>query len=73
MPYFTNAAAIILMISTASCASRESPGAYRMSRSTATSATYMPSRPAPLDPTRKIVEQDCSKPVELHRGNLRCK
>jgi hypothetical protein len=26
-----------------------------------------------LDPNRKISEQDCSKPVVLDEGNLRCK
>jgi len=30
--------------------------------------------PAPEpDPTRRISEQDCSKPIELDGGNLRCK
>ena len=27
----------------------------------------------PLDPSRKISEQDCSKPINLDGGNLRCK
>src|SRR5262245_56864302 len=27
----------------------------------------------PLDSTRKIAEQDCSRPIELEQGNLRCK
>jgi hypothetical protein len=27
----------------------------------------------PLDEKRKIAEQDCSKPVVLDQGNLRCK
>jgi hypothetical protein len=31
------------------------------------------SKPAPMDPERKIAEQDCSKPVDLYVGNLRCK
>jgi hypothetical protein len=29
--------------------------------------------PAPLDPARKISEQDCSKPIDPQAGNLRCK
>ncbi|MBV8031193.1 MAG: hypothetical protein JO035_06760 [Betaproteobacteria bacterium] len=28
---------------------------------------------APLDPKRHIVEQDCSKPLDLTVGNLKCK
>jgi len=31
-------------------------------------------RPAPeMDPARKVTEQDCSKPIDLQGGNLRCK
>ncbi len=26
-----------------------------------------------LDPTRKVSEQDCTKPLDLDGGNLRCK
>jgi len=27
----------------------------------------------PLDPERKVSEQDCTKPIDLTAGNLRCK
>ena len=27
----------------------------------------------PLDPTRKVSEQDCTKPIDSTLGNLRCK
>jgi hypothetical protein len=29
--------------------------------------------PAPMDPKRKISEQDCTKPIVFDGGNLRCK
>ena len=32
-----------------------------------------PRTPPELDPTRKVSEQDCSKPINLDGGNLRCK
>lgn len=33
-----------------------------------------PPRPAPeLDPTRRVSEQDCSKPIDHTLGNIRCK
>ena len=36
--------------------------------------SYMDPRKAPpLDPSRKVNEQDCSKPVDLFSGNLKCK
>lgn len=30
-------------------------------------------QPPPLDPARKVSEQDCSKPIDPQAGNLRCK
>jgi hypothetical protein len=27
----------------------------------------------PLDPRREVNEQDCTRPVDLTRGNLKCK
>ena len=31
-------------------------------------------RPVPeLDPDRKVSEQDCTKPLDLSQGNIRCK
>ena len=32
-----------------------------------------PRRAPELDATRKVSEQDCTKPDDLDRGNLRCK
>jgi hypothetical protein len=29
--------------------------------------------PPPLDPKREVNEQDCSKPVDMTKGNLKCK
>jgi hypothetical protein len=30
-------------------------------------------RPPALDPARRVVEQDCTKPIEDWSANLRCK
>ena len=32
-----------------------------------------PRRAPPMEPKRKVNEQDCSKPVNLDAGNLKCK
>jgi hypothetical protein len=32
-----------------------------------------PRKAPPLDESRKVTEQDCSKPLDPHAGNLRCK
>lgn len=75
MAYCTAAAALILALATASCATNGgAPGAsYGMAgRSVGNPATGSAS-PLAMDPQRKIAEQDCSKPVALDQGNLRCK
>jgi hypothetical protein len=41
---------------------------------TAVRAQYLdPRNVPPLDPGRDVSEQDCTKPVDLTRGNLKCK
>ena len=32
-----------------------------------------PRRAPPMDPKRRINEQDCTKPIDFSAGNLRCK
>ena len=73
MTHSKTTAAIILVLSTVSCASSESPGAYGMSGGTTTSPRYATPKAPPMDPSRKIVEQDCTKPVKWYEGNVRCK
>jgi len=29
--------------------------------------------PPPMDPNRKVDDEDCSRPIQTDRGNLRCK
>ena len=44
------------------------------SSSTTGRTTYRDPRQAPpLEENRKVSEQDCSRPVDLSAGNLRCK
>ena len=68
--HFKVAAAIVLIGCIASCAS-ESPGGYGMP--SVMSDSYVTAEPAPMDPSRRIAEQDCSKALEFDRGNLLCK
>lgn len=68
------AAVFICLLVTVSCATSKSSGASSgatgwNATSTAAAAAPVP----PMDPKRKITEQDCSKPVDLDGGNLRCK
>jgi len=57
------ALALILASAAAGCSTvRENYGVQA-------SLDYAP----PMDRKRKISEQDCSKPLDLERGNLRCK
>jgi len=52
-------------------ASGVSGGGHAINGSTQADSRYrnMP----PPDPSRRVDEQDCSKPIELEGGNLKCK
>src|SRR5690349_6073953 len=41
--------------------------------STPQDATYAAEGGAPMDPTRKVSEQDCSQPTNIGGGNLKCR
>ena len=30
-------------------------------------------KPPEMDPSRKVSEQDCTRPLDFTRGNIRCK
>jgi hypothetical protein len=66
-----SAVAVLLIGGTVACAGQPSAG-YERSRTAAANAESR-SKPAPLDPSRKVVEQDCSKPIDLYRGNIQCR
>lgn len=66
-------AAIAVLVSTASCADNGMTDSYGMPRISRESSIYERSKPGPMDPTRKIDEQDCTKPVVVDQGNLLCK
>jgi len=59
---------LLLLVAAASCTTEPRYPSYGMSASYPAAAT-----PAPLDPARTVAEQDCSKPIALDRGNLRCR
>jgi hypothetical protein len=71
--------ALTLVVATAACSStdrRDVPDlSYRTFDRTEMSVTTTEATTAPpkLDSTRKVAEQDCSKPVALDRGNLKCR
>lgn len=72
MADFKSAVAILLIGSTVGCAGGPPSAGYERSRSAAANAESR-SKPAPLDPSRKVAEQDCSKPIDFYLGNIRCK
>jgi hypothetical protein len=71
MTHFKTAAALALIGGTVSCAAP--PPSAQSQRYEGSMTNRARDRQAPMDPQRKVVEQDCSKPVELYRGNLLCK
>jgi hypothetical protein len=70
-------AALALIACAAACAGSDSEsgtdtsGGYGMPN--VMSDTYATAKPPPMDPSRKIAEQNCSTTVETDRGNLRCR
>ena len=52
------------------CATKETSGGYAMS---GLSGSRYAVKAPPMDPNRKIDEQDCSQPIQPERGNLLCK
>jgi len=65
--------ALAVLVSTVSCADNGVTDSYGMPRISRESSIYEPSKPAPMDPNRKIAGQDCTKPVVVDQGNLLCK
>lgn len=76
-----SAALLFFVLGAAGCASRQSDPGYASSETLRYSMTGVPGndatvaagQPAPLDPARSITERDCSKPIDMGGGNLRCR
>lgn len=73
MPHFAAGAVIVLAIVTASCAHRDPRDPQAKTGNVVTDSTYTTVKPPPMAAGRNIAEQDCSKPIDIDRGNLRCK
>jgi hypothetical protein len=52
-----NITVVLVLVLAAGCSSKPQDGAYAPS----------------MDPTRKVSEQDCSRPIGDDRGNLMCR
>jgi hypothetical protein len=59
---------LLLLVAATSCATERRDSSYGMTARYSAAGT-----PAPLDPARAVAEQDCTKPIALDRGNLRCR
>jgi hypothetical protein len=73
------ALASALLLAVSACRSTESFDPVDLTYSTtdrtdmSVSATQSPTLPPRLDRSRKVAEQDCSKPLALDRGNIKCR
>jgi hypothetical protein len=73
------AIALALLVTSAGCKSTDTPDSLDFSYHTydrtemSVTTSTAPTAPPRLDRTRKVAEQDCSKPVALDRGNLKCR
>jgi hypothetical protein len=74
MNHFRFGYAIVLIISTAACATGGASEDYKMSGSNLAAVKYSASNPPKLEPSRKVDEQDCTKPfTTVGAGNLVCR
>jgi hypothetical protein len=70
----SSAAAVAGALAFAAFVDAGDPGYARASPSFSAPYGAFWARPVPeLDPDRKINEQDCTKPLDLSQGNIRCK
>lgn len=66
-------AAAVLLIGTAVIAASQEPGAPQAGSTSATFSGWS-TQPVPeMAPERGVALQDCTKPVDLSAGNLRCR
>jgi hypothetical protein len=72
MKYFTSGAAILLILGTTSCASSNSTGGHEMYAAERAGEKHA-LRLHPMNPTRKISEQDCRQAIHSDGGNLLCR
>ena len=68
------AAAVVLAILSVSCSANDPRGPQGLPTEPMPTPDYLMNQrqSAPMDPTRKVVDQDCSKAVNTQGGNLRC-
>jgi hypothetical protein len=66
--------AVTVLAAASGCIGRFSESQYtNSSAGSAANPMTQDAHVPPLDPNRKVSEQDCSKPVEIAAGNLMCK
>jgi hypothetical protein len=66
-------AALLLLVLAAGCASPADDITYDMTMTPDNLTTAGTGEPVPLDPSRPVSERDCSRPIDLGGGNLRCR
>ena len=65
---------ILILATAAACSSIDAWRKTSGTRDQDMNASAGASAAAPkMDPKRKVAEQDCSKPIALDQGNLRCR
>jgi hypothetical protein len=73
MTYFRGGAAIAVLLLVVSCANDPTSDPYALPSFAAATSEYRLNTAPPMDPSRTIAREDCTKPVTVDRGNLLCK
>ena len=65
--------AIVLLFSlAAACSTPQNPELDFANHDKPSATRHAKGAPPPMDPARRVSEQDCSRPVVPDQGNLRC-
>jgi hypothetical protein len=65
-------AIVLLFPLAAACSTPQNPELDFANHDKPSATRQAKGAPPPMDPNRKVHEQDCSQPPVLDRGNLRC-
>jgi hypothetical protein len=73
MTPFSLLSATLLLGLLVACSSEPNTGYNSSARDAAYISGMANTKPPPMDPNRKVDDEDCSRPIQPERGNLRCK
>jgi hypothetical protein len=66
-------AVLSLLLLAAACSTKEPDLGYRAVNKESVDPKVVMAKTPPMDPSRKVLDADCTQPIALDQGNLRCR